>query len=112
MAIGDEVYIAPTRQGEDYAVPSCPITIYDMTPDLVSEYPVFCEPSNMPGRFYLHAAADGDYRIYNISGQVVMSGTYRSGDDLEINTRATSGCYMVRLNTPQHGVHVEKLILR
>ena len=112
MAIGDEVYIAPTRQGEDYAVPSCPITIYDMTPDLVSEYPVFCEPSNMPGRFFLHAAADGDYRVYNISGQVVMSGTYRSGDMLEINTRTTSGCYLVRLNTPKYGVHVDKLILR
>ena len=112
LALGDEVVIAPTRQGEDYAVPSCPIIIYDKRPELVTEFPVFCEVSAKPGQFYLHAQSDGDYTVYTISGQALQSGSYHHGDKLTINVRGAAGCYMVRLNTPDYGVRVEKIVLR
>ncbi|MBO4453456.1 MAG: PKD domain-containing protein [Paludibacteraceae bacterium] len=112
LAIGDEVVVAPTRAGEDYAVPSCPIVIYDMTPELVSEFPVLCGAMEMPGRFYIRSAAAGSYTLYSPLGRLMDSGAYRPGDYLEVQTQTAAGCYLLRLTTDTYGTRTVKLILR
>jgi hypothetical protein len=111
LGVGDEVYVAPTRQGEDYSVPSCPIVIYDKTPELVSDFPVLCNTTPIRGQFQIHAHAEGTYTLISSTGVVLSSGSYRNGDDLTINTRVSSGCYLLRLETEQYGSRVVKLIL-
>ena len=112
LSIGDEVYIAPTRQGEDYEVPSCPITIYDKSAELVSEFPVLANPTPIRGQFEIHAFADGKYTLISLSGVVMQSGEYRYGENLTINTPAPTGCYLLRVETELYGARTLKLILR
>lgn len=112
LAIGDEVVVAPTRAGQDYAVPSCPIVIYDMTPELVSEFPVLCGALECPGRFYIRAVVAGSYMLYSPLGRLMNSGSYRPGDYLEVQTQTAAGCYLLRLTTDTYGTRTVKLILR
>ena len=111
LAIGDEVVVAPTRKGEDYEVPSCPIVIYDKSPELVSDFPVLANATPIRGQFQIHAQAEGTYVLYSYTGIAIANGTYHMGDELTINTRATAGCYLLRLETKEHGARTVKLIL-
>ena len=111
LNIGDEVYVAPTRRGEDYPVPSCPITIFDMTPFYTSEYPVIVYATSVPGRFRLQAFADGSYTFYSATGVRITSGSFRDGDHRYIDTHVPAGCYLIRLDTPEHGTKTVKLFL-
>ena len=109
---GDEVVVAPVRKGEEYAVPSCPIVIYDKSSEQVSEYPVLCTPVEKPGRFRIAAAAQGVYWLYSLSGSLMTYGSFRAGDNMEIDAHAPQGCYLLRLTTPSHGNKTIKLLLR
>ncbi len=97
LRIGDEVVVAPTRQGEDYEVPSCPITIYDKTAELIGDYPVEVAPANTQGRFILRAKVKGQYRLYSAAGALIATGSFRNGEQLTINTHTTAGCYLLQL---------------
>ncbi|MBQ9295684.1 MAG: hypothetical protein IJ204_00635 [Paludibacteraceae bacterium] len=112
LAIGDEVVVAPTRRGEEYAVPSCPIIIYDKTPELVSDFPVFVQPSQVHGQFKLNASTAGTYTLISLSGIIMAEGTYNYGDQLTVDTPAPAGCYVLRLATPTYGTRTVKIILR
>ena len=112
LAIGDEVAVALTRKGEDYSVPSCPIVIYDKSPELVSEFPILCGATDMPGRFFIQAKAQGTYTLYSPLGHLIKAGSYRDGDYMLIDTHTAAGCYLLRLTTEEYGTRAVKLILR
>ena len=112
MSTGDEVVVALTRSGQDYAVPSCPIIIYDKSPELVSEFPVLCGALDAPGRFFIRSAAEGSYTLYSPLGRLMSSGAYRPGDYLEVQTQTAAGCYLLRLTTEAYGTRTVKIILR
>ena len=112
LVIGDEVLVSLTREGEDYAVPSCPIIIYDKSSELVSEYPVLCGPTEVPGRFFIRSAAEGTYTLYSPLGHRMGGGSYSMGDYLEVQTQTAAGCYLLRLETERYGIRTVKIILR
>jgi hypothetical protein len=112
LGSGDEVAISLTREGENYAVPSCPIVIYDKTSELVSEYPVLAHPTEVRGQIRIIAQADGEYALYTTTGKLIISGKYREGEQQLIQTQVAEGCYLLRLSTQTHGVQTKKIILR
>jgi hypothetical protein len=112
LGSGDEVAISLTREGENYAVPSCPIVIYDKTSELVSEYPVLAHPTEVRGQIRIIAQADGEYALYTTTGKLIISGKYRDGEQQLIQTQVAEGCYLLRLSTQTHGVQTKKIILR
>ena len=109
---GDEVSILLTRAGETHAVPSCPIVIYDKSPELVSTYPVLAHPTGMPGQIRLMAQVEGEYTLYSAAGQRIAAGSYRAGEELYLQTNGVEACYILRLSTPSHGVQTKKMIVR
>ena len=112
LGSGDEVSISLIRQGEDYAVPSCPIVIYDKSSEWVSEYPVLAHPTQVRGQLRLVARTDGEYALYSITGQLITRGTYHDGEHRLIQTNMSEGCYLLWLSTPKYGVQTKKIILR
>ena len=112
LGSGDEVAISLTREGENYAVPSCPIVIYDKTSELVSEYPVLAHPTEVRGQIRIVAQTDGEYALYTTTGKLIISGKYRDGEQQLIQTQVAEGCYLLRLSTQTHGVQTKKIILR
>ena len=111
LGMGDEVAVLLTREGENYSVPSCPITIYDKTPELVSDYPVLAHPSGVRGQFVIEAEERGTFTLYTITGQRVTSGAFAAGQSLLVKTNGAEACYLLRLSTPTHGAKTLKLII-
>ena len=109
LRLGDEVVVAPTRQGENYEVPSCPIVIYDKTPELIGDFPVEVTQTNVRGRFLIRAKVEGEYLLYSATGCLIAKGTYHKGEQV-LNTQLTTGCYLLHLITNQHGTKTLKLI--
>jgi hypothetical protein len=112
LGSGDEVAISLTREGENYAVPSCPIIIYDKSSELVSDYPVLAHPTGVPGQIRIVAQTDGEYALYSTTGTLITTGTYRGGEQYFIQTQLAEGCYLLRLSTATNGVQTKKIILR
>lgn len=112
LGTGDEVSVLLTREGENYAIPTCPIVIYDKTPELVSDYPVIAHPTGMPGQIRLSAYAEGTYRLYTATGQCVAAGAFSDGEERLLSTYGAEACYILRLTTPSHGVLTKKMIVR
>ena len=111
LGVGDEVSIMLTRLGDTYAVPSCPIVIYDKTPELVSEYPVLAHPTGVRGQIRIVANVDGEFALYNMTGALIVSGSFKEGAQTYIQTHVAEGCYLLRLSTPTHGVLTKKIRL-
>lgn len=111
LGTGDEVSIMLTRPGDTYSVPSCPIVIYDKTPELVSEYPVMAHPTGIRGQIRIVAGTDGEYTLYTMTGELITTGTFKNGEQTYIQTHVADGCYLLRLSTPSHGVQTKKIKL-
>lgn len=111
LGTGDEVSIMLTRPGDTYSVPSCPIVIYDKTPELVSEYPVMAHPTGIRGQIRIVAGTDGEYTLYTMTGALITTGTFKNGEQTYIQTHVADGCYLLRLSTPSHGVQTKKIKL-
>ena len=111
LGSGDEVSIRLTRAGETYAVPSCPITIYDKSAELVSAYPVLAHPTGVPGQIRINAKTDGFYQLFSTTGQLLSAGSFSNGDQLTLQTNGADACYILRFSTPAAGVHTQKLII-
>lgn len=111
LGIGDEVSVLLTREGENYSVPTCPIVIYDMSPDFVSTYPVLAHPTGAPGQIALHAFDDGDYWLYTLTGQCIAHGTFTNGEQQLLQTNGAHTCYLLRLSTSSHGTRTQKLLI-
>ena len=112
LGTGDEVSVLLTREGETYAVPTCPIVVYDMSSELLNDYPVLAHPTGMPGQIRLCAYADGGYRLYTATGQCIGAGSFADGESLILSTHGTEACYILRLTTASHGVRTMKMIVR
>ncbi len=111
LGTGDEVSIMLTRPGDTYSVPSCPIVIYDKTPELVSEYPVMAHPTDIRGQIRIVAGTDGEYTLYTMTGALISTGTFKNGEQTYIQTHVADGCYLLRLSTSSHGVQTKKIKL-
>jgi hypothetical protein len=93
----DEVIMWATRKGENKAIPTCPLTIVSLTPNMgkssVSVYPNMA-PKHAP-RVTIEATESGEYEIYSSMGTFVSSGTFESGTQ-QVVLPSTSGIYFIR----------------
>lgn len=107
----DKVHVAPTRQGETYAIPSCPIEIEDRTGKDVYSFPVVCTPTLMPAEFKLRAKTDGTYILYDAVGHRLQNGSYAGGEEMLLSVPKISGVYLLNLKTADGQSQTEKLIV-
>ena len=110
---GDEVVVALTRIGESYSIPTCPITIEDRSCYEQSEYPVLLTTTKKTKQnsiIGIEVREDGYYALYDAYGRLIYKDSYREGDSFELQIPDVSGCYILYLNTKNHGSRCEKIM--
>lgn len=109
---GDEVVLLATRQGENYAIPTCPLVITRLAPQQ-NTVPVLMYPnavSRVAPVVTLESASDGDYAIYSAAGTLCAKGHFGEGRQT-ITLPATSGCYYVQTLTSRGEAKTEKILI-
>ncbi len=101
---GGWYYVALTREGEDYAIPTCPIQasigpddpLMPTTP-YISVVPTIVEKENPV--VYILSPNQGDYYIYDPHGTLYKSGSFIPDDHAAADLRvpAVPGMYIIRL---------------
>ena len=101
---GGWYYVALTREGEDYAIPTCPIQasigpedpLMPTTP-YISVVPTIVEKENPV--VYILSPNQGDYYIYDPHGTLYKSGSFVPDDHAAADLRvpAVPGMYIIRL---------------
>lgn len=112
MQIGDEVVLLATRQGESYAIPTCPLVIAQ-APAPVYSYPVLVYPTNMPRHapiVTIESQQQGTYAVYSTNGLRIMSGQFDEGKQ-SITLPAENGLYLIRTATEQGEATTHKVVV-
>lgn len=97
IGIGDEVVLYPQRVGDNYSIPTCPIYIYDKTPELQTTAPVFVYPTSVSktsAKVNVCAEGKGVCAVYNLLGNSILS-NISIVDEAEIELPSVSGWYMI-----------------
>lgn len=81
MQLGDKIEAYLTREGDDYAIPTCAITIEDRSDISTTDKPVLFSVT-YDRRMRISAHQPGRYTVYNLSGQLLDSGTYHQGETI------------------------------
>jgi len=103
LAEGDEVVLLATREGEDYAIPTCPVSITDRRQEEVSEAPVLVYPTAAPAsdaRVRMATPEAGLFSVYNLYGERFAHGEAGSEEETEISLPPVPGFYIVSYDTP------------
>jgi hypothetical protein len=102
LQVGDEIVLMATRQGESYAIPTCPLVI-TQAPAQVYPYPVLVYPTSMPRHapiVTIDSQEDGRYAIYTTSGICIIAGEFGIGQSY-LTLPATNGMYLIVTTTEQ-----------
>lgn len=109
---GDEVVLYATRQGEDYAIPTCPVIIeaQDM---YTQEYPVPVYPTRLSraDRNITILSSDSEYYIYDMFGRLIAMGDCRDGEKTLVELPSISGSYFVMLLDEQQNKQVVHVLV-
>ena len=98
IGIGDEVVLYPTREGEDYAIPTCPVTVEHY--EDVYAYPILVYPTSVSGantRVNVESENAGSYHLYDLYGHLLGQGRLEAGE-MQLDLPALSGCYLLMLD--------------
>lgn len=112
---GDQVVLYATRQGENYAIPTCPLTIERPTaplydhPVLVTSVAPTAAPHHMP-TVTLRANMPGQWQLYDGTGHMVMTGSFADGDQ-PLTLPAIPGCYLLRTTGTDTTGTTHKLVI-
>jgi hypothetical protein len=96
MSPGSQVYAEFTRKGENYAIPTCPITIRQMKQNVYPE-PILVNPNQAPRHMpviTIDAPTDGLYDVYTSTGILLFSGKFDEGKT-NVTLPAVNGIYFV-----------------
>ena len=114
LRYGDDVCVYLTRKGENYAIPSCPITIQDMSSQIQSTYPIIVQPTYLSKRnamTNIFAKEEGTYELINVHGEVVRQKTeYITGVNA-IQIPSNEGLYFIRLSNKQGETYTFKIMV-
>lgn len=101
LRTGDKVEVGLTREGESYAVLTCPIWMQDLSNLEVSEYPVAVEGTILRNNTQAHiiASAAGTYGLYSAAGLLITSGTFDKDSETLVTLPAVSGIYFLRVTS-------------
>lgn len=93
---------------EDFDFVSNPVSVFPTNMDTR----VFIYPNPTSGQFILESEEAGEYRIYNLGGQLVQVGRFIKGTNtLEIDNGFPHGVYSIHLKTNAGKMSTRKLIL-
>ena len=109
---GDQVHMVATRRGENYSIPSCPITIEMPTPD-VYVTPVIVYPTQAPRHapvVTIEAPQDGEFDIFSTTGMHISGGKISEGKT-QVTLPAVRGIYFIRTTQGKEKPQVHKVIL-
>ena len=112
LRAGDQVVMMATRKGDNYAIPTCPLTITTPLPN-TNPYPILVYPTQAPRyapNVTISAPLEGQFEVYSSTGLLIMSGEFGEGETL-VTLPSVSGIYFIR--TTQQGSETEthKVIL-
>ena len=94
---GDEVVMLVTRKGENYSIPTCPLVIQPMAPNVYDE-PILVYPTHAPRhtpRITIEAPQSGEYSVYSSTGLFVTSGALNEGK-IQVTLPNVCGIYFIR----------------
>ncbi|MBQ0076384.1 MAG: T9SS type A sorting domain-containing protein, partial [Bacteroidales bacterium] len=109
---GDQVYVSATREGENYSITSCPITIVKPEADKYP-HPILVYPSSAPKKMpciTIQSTEDGQFDVYSQTGQAIQHGTVVAGEQI-VTMPAVSGCYILKAATKNGHSTTQKIII-
>ena len=111
---GDTVYAELMREGENYYIPTCPISILNLGPE-PNEYPVLLKGTYFaPGQNTAVVISNemGTYQLYDMTGRLLGSGDITSDYENNIRVPYIAGCYLLAVRTVRTGLTVFKIVVR
>ncbi len=111
---GDTVYAELMREGENYYIPTCPISILNLGPE-PNEYPVLLKGTYFaPGQNTAVVISNemGTYQLYDMTGRLLGSGDITSDYENNIRVPYVAGCYLLAVRTVRTGLTVFKIVVR
>lgn len=109
----DEVVLYATRDGENYAIPTCPLVIVRYTSDNTAT-PVVVSPTVAPRHapvVTLSAPDAGTYSLYSVTGRLLRQGTFIQGD-MELTLPAVEGYYLMQTTLSDGTKQTLKLLVK
>ncbi len=94
---GDQVIMKAMRAGENYFIPSCPLTIVDPNPDVYVN-PIIVYPTQAPRHMpvvTIDALIQGEYELYSSTGKFISTGTFEEGET-KVTLPLVCGIYFIR----------------
>jgi hypothetical protein len=94
---GDQVVMRAMRVGENYFVPSCPLTIVEPAQDVYTN-PIIVYPTQTPRQIpvvTIEAQLQGEYEVYSSTGTLISTGKMEEGTT-QVTLPSVSGIYFIR----------------
>lgn len=108
----DKVVLYATRMGENYSIPTCPLTI--QRPEISNtQYPTLLYPNRVSRHLpevTLEAQENGMWYIYSSTGALTASGHFTEGTQT-LTLPCVNNCYLVRMVTESGQINTQKVIL-
>ena len=108
---GDQVVMKATREGENYAIPSCPLVIVEPNPDAYVN-PIIVYPTQAPRHMpvvTIEALEQGEYEVYSSTGSLISTGIFVEGET-KVTLPLVSGVYFIRTKQGDEGSSHKVLI--
>ena len=100
---GDRVYASLTRQEDDYAICTCPITIEDLSSEMLHEEPVLLSIS--PLKMKIHTPKQTTCSIYDALGHLIYQATIDIIGENTIDLPSIpSGVYLLEFKEKDHSI--------
>lgn len=109
----DEVVLYATREGENYAIPTCPLIIVRYMSD-DTPTPVVVSPTVAPRHapmVTLSAPDAGTYQLYSLTGRLLRQGTFSQGD-MALTLPAVEGYYLMQTTLADGTKQTLKLLVK
>ena len=110
MQPGDVIEVYLTREGEDYAIPTYPLSIVNNNEKQETEVPVLITFDEQK-RVHLQTNRSGRYYIYTSSGQFIDSDNYSEGETTLGFDSAPRGIYFMRFELSDGSIYTQSVIL-
>ena len=97
LRAGDQVVMMATRKGDNYAIPTCPLTITTPLPN-TNPYPILVYPTQAPRyapNITISAPLEGQFEVYSSTGMIIMTGEFSEGETI-VTLPSVSGIYFIR----------------
>ena len=114
LHVGDQVFVHLQRVGDDYSIPTCPITIEEYVENTTNEHPIVASPTNISKAFpvmKLSASQAGEYQLYDMLGNRLLYGTIQQNESIEVHMPTNTGTYILQTNTTDNQHHTNLILI-